>query len=179
MKRSFPRGAPVVKLSSLLVTALVLVVAGCGGGGKKTTSQATTAAAATTPATTAASTAPAVSAFGNKNCAQLVAMGTAFAHALEQATSGKGTATFSSYSKALQAMVSAAPSAIRGALSTIAAAFDTYVQAYTKLGIKQGSTPSVSQFAQIANAAKSLSSPKLQAAEQQLAAWAGSNCAGG
>ena len=163
------------------MVVLVIALAGCGGGGKS--SQTTTAATTTTQAaaTTSAGTTTTAAAlpFVTKNCSQLVSMGAAFANALAQATSGKSSAAFSNYAKALQAMVSAAPSEIRGALSTIAAAFATYVQAYTKLGIKPGTTPSVSQFGQLANAVKSLSSPKLQAAEQQLSAWAQKNCSAG
>ena len=76
----------------------------------------------------------------------------------------------------LKAMAQAAPSAIRGDFQTFEGAFHTYVQALAKIKLKAGSVPTAAQIAQLTNAAKSLDEPKLQAAEQHLAAWAQKNC---
>jgi len=45
-----------------------------------------------------------------------------------------------------------------------------------KAGLKPGQTPTPAQLAQLQAAAKTFSTPKLQAAEQHLTAWAKKNC---
>ena len=67
---------------------------------------------------------------------------------------------------------------MRGDFQTLADAFDTYVHALLKAGIKPGQAPTPAQIAKIQAAAKAFSSQKLRAAEQHLAAWAQKNCGG-
>jgi hypothetical protein len=69
-----------------------------------------------------------------------------------------------------------APAEIRGDFETFAAAFSGYAKALGNAGIKPGKTPTAAQIAALTAAAKSFSTPKLQAAEQHLAAWGQKNC---
>jgi hypothetical protein len=173
MRASFALGA---------VVALLLIASGCGGGSKKagssttTTSTATKASATTTTAAAAAkSSAPSFA--SAHNCVQLAALGAQVAKSL-QTTSGDFKATVANEDKVLQAMARAVPSEIRGDFETFASAFHTYFQALAKVGLKPGGTPTAAQIAQLSNASKSLSTAKLQAAEQHLSAWAQTNCGG-
>jgi hypothetical protein len=95
-----------------------------------------------------------------------------------QATSGNVQATIQNEDAVLQAMAQAAPSAIRSDFQTFANAFHTYLQAIAKLKLKAGSVPTAAQIAELTNAAKSLNTAKLQAAEAHLSAWAHKNCGG-
>jgi hypothetical protein len=158
---------------------VVALAAGCGGGGGKKASVApattTTAAAAksTTPAEKSKSSTPSFA--SAHNCAQLAALGAQVAKSL-QTTSGDFAATVANEDKILQAMTRAVPSEIRGDYKTFADAFHTYFQAIAKLKLQSGTAPTAAQITQLANAAKSLSTAKLQAAEQHLSAWASKNC---
>jgi hypothetical protein len=156
------------------VSALVCVVlaAGCGGSKKKSVSPATSSTSAATTTTSSAST---PSFATSKNCAQLEALGTKLAQAL-QSTSGSAETRLSNEAKLFQAYANAAPSEVRGDFQTLAAAFTTYLHALVKAGVKPGKIPTAAQIAQIQAAAKAFSSPKLQAAEQHLVAWAQKNC---
>ena len=62
-----------------------------------------------------------------------------------------------------------------GDFEAIASAFSSYAQALSKAGFKPGQTPTAAQIAALTNAAKSFNTPKLQAAEQHLAAWGQKN----
>ena len=168
-----------VKLMSVMVVAFVVVAGGCGGGSKKSASTTTTsAAAAGTGAATTQSTKTSTPTFASAhNCAQLAALGAQVAKSL-QPTAGDLQATVANEAKALQAMASAAPSQIRGDFETFVSAFNGYVQALAKVGLKAGATPTAAQIAQLGTAAKAFSAPKLQAAEQHLSAWAQANCGG-
>jgi hypothetical protein len=165
------------KLVSVLVVAFVVIAAGCGGASKKKSASPTTTATAvtTTLATTTTSAAPTFAT--SKNCAQLIGLGARFAKAL-QAASGKAGASIANEAKVFQAMAGAAPSQIRGDFETLAGAFNVYVHAFAKAGLKPGTVPTAAQLAQIETAAKTFSTPKLQAAEQHLSAWAQKNCGG-
>ncbi len=160
-----------------LAVALVVGTSACGGGGKKSASTTTAAAATTTNATStqAAKTTPSFA--SAHNCTQLKALGVKVAQSL-QATSGNGQAAVQNEDAVLHALAQAAPSEIRGDFQTFADAFHTYFQALAKLKLKAGSVPTAAQIAQVTNAAKSLNTAKLQAAEQHLSAWAQKNCGG-
>jgi hypothetical protein len=159
---------------AVLVLVLVVAVAGCGGGKKKSAAAATTAAATTT--TSAASTTAAAPSFASaKNCQQLAALGAKMSQAL-QASSGNGLNTLGGEANVFKALASAAPSEIRGDFETFAAAFSSYAKALGNAGIKPGKTPTAAQIAALTAASKSFSAPKLQAAEQHLAAWGQKNC---
>ncbi len=158
---------------SLLAVVLLAVGTACGGSAKKSASPTTTAAAATKQSTS--TVAPS---FGSaKNCVQLGALGAKIAQAM-QSSSGDAQTSIANEGKALQALASAAPGEIRGDFETFASAFTAYAQAFAKVGFKPGKVPTAAQLAQMATAAKALSTPKLQAAEQHLSAWAQKNCGG-
>jgi hypothetical protein len=170
------------KLGFLAVLlALAATVAGCGGSSKKSASSPTTpsttsvAPETTGPATTAKTATPTFATA--HNCQQLIALGQQFAKAVSS-TSGSEEARLSADTKALQAMAAAAPSDIRADFQTLAAAFDKFVQAYTKAGISPGKTPTASQLAQIEAASRSFSTAKLRTAERHLTTWAQKNCGG-
>ena len=155
----------------LAVTAIVcaVVAAGCGGSKKKSATSAKSA----TPTTSSNSAAPTFAT--SKNCAQLEALGTKLAQAL-QTTSGSVESRLTNEVKLFKDYANSAPSEVRGDFQTLAAALDTYVHALLKAGIKPGKVPTQAQIAQIQAAAKAFSTPKLQAAEQHLSAWAQKNC---
>jgi hypothetical protein len=157
-------------VKALAVTAVIcaLVAAGCGGSKKKSASPTTTASTTTTSSGTPkfATT---------KNCAQLEALGTKLAQSL-QTTSGSAEARLDKEAQVLHDYANAAPSEVRGDFQTLADAFDTYVHALLKAGIKPGQAPTPAQIAKIQAAAKAFSTQKLRAAEQHLAAWAQKNC---
>lgn len=177
----------------LIGVVVVLVAAGCGSSKKKTaahpvttttaaaattTSAATTTAATTTVAATTTATTPAAPSFAStKNCRQLASLAAQVAKSI-QPTSGDLQGTISAETKTLQALANAAPSDIRGDFQTFASAFSAYGNALVKAGLKPGVAPTAAQLAQLAAAAKGLSSAKLQAAEQHLSAWAQANCGG-
>jgi len=160
---------------SLLAVVLLVVVTACGGSAKKSASPTTTAAAATKQSTTTSTVSPSFA--SSKNCAQLMALGAKIAGAM-QPSSGNAQTSIANEAKALQALASAAPEEIRGDFETFASAFTAYIQAFEKVGLKAGKVPSAAQLAQMATAAKALSTPKLQAAEQHLSAWSQKNCGG-
>ena len=159
-----------------LAVALLAAASGCGGGSKKSASTTTAAAKTTTTASTqAAKTTPSFA--SAHNCGQLRSLGAQVAKSL-QASSGNLQATVQNEDAVLQALAKAAPSEIRSDFQTFADAFHSYIQAIAKLKLKAGSVPTAAQIAQLTNAAKSLSTAKLQAAEQHLSAWAQKNCGG-
>jgi hypothetical protein len=157
-------------VKALAVTAVIcaLVAAGCGGSKKKSASPTTTASTTTTSSGT-----PKFAT--SKNCAQLEALGTKLAQAL-QTTSGSAETRLNKEAQLLHDYANAAPSDVRGDFQTLADAFDTYVHALLKAGIKPGQAPTPAQIAKIQAAAKAFSTQKLRAAEQHLAAWAQKNC---
>jgi hypothetical protein len=158
---------------SLLAVVLLVVGTACGGSAKKSASPTTTAAAATTQSTSTVGR----SFSSTKNCVQLAALGAKIAQAM-QSSSGDAQTSIANEAKALQALASAAPEEIRGDFETFASAFTAYIQAFEKVGLKSGTAPTAAQLAQMATAAKALSTPKLQAAEQHLSAWSQKNCGG-
>jgi hypothetical protein len=159
-----------LKLVLIAVLALVFVVAGCGGGKKKSAAPATTAAKSTTTTNSAAP--PKFT--SAKNCQQLMALGAKVSQAI-QSSSGSAS-SIDNEVNAFKALANAAPAEIRGDFQTFAGAFAAYAQALAKAGFKPGKVPTAGQIAAMTAAAKSLSTPKLQAAEQHLSAWAQKNC---
>lgn len=173
-----------------LVLVLVVVAAGCGSKKKSAASGTTTTAAATTTAeatTTEAATTTTTSGGGGggtpsfasaKNCAQLASLGQKFSAAITAATGSGGQADLDKEQKLFKQFADAAPSDVRGDFETIAAAFSSVVDAFKKSGYTPGTgkVPSAEQLLKLESAAKEFSSPKLQAAEQHLTAWAGKNC---
>jgi hypothetical protein len=95
------------------------------------------------------------------------------------AQSSSGTTGVAAEAKIVQQAASAAPSAIRSDIETLAAAFTTYASALKKAGFKAGSTPSTTNYAALAQALQSLNAPKLRTAEQHVEAWAKKNCSSG
>jgi len=158
---------------SLLAVVLLVVVTACGGSAKKSASPTTTAATTTKESTSKVSPSFA----STKNCAQLMALGTKMAQAM-QPMSGNAQASITDEAKALQAVAGAAPEEIRGDFETFASAFTAYAQAFEKAGLKPGKVPTAAQLVHMATAAKAFSAPKLQAADQHLSAWAQKNCGG-
>jgi len=151
------------KLLAVAAIACVVVAAGCGGSSKKSASPRTTSSSATPKFAT------------SKNCAQLESLGTKLSQAL-QATSGSVETRLNKEAQLLHDYANAAPSDVRSDFQTLADAFDTYVHALLKAGIKPGQVPTQAQIAKIQAAAKEFSSAKLRTAEQHLAAWAQKNC---
>jgi hypothetical protein len=163
-----------VKPVAVALLVLVLLVAGCGGGKKKAAS--TTSGSATTAAATTTSKSSGTPSFASaKNCQDLAALGAKMSQAL-QAASGNGLSSLNDEANIFKAMASAAPSDIRGDFETFASAFSSYAQALSKAGFKPGQTPTAAQIAALTSASKSFNTPKLQAAEQHLAAWGQKNC---
>jgi hypothetical protein len=153
------------KLLAVAAAAFAVLAAGCGGSSKKSASPTT--------APTSSSGAPKFAT--SKNCAQLESLGTKLSQAL-QTTSGSVETRLNNEAKLLHDYANAAPSEVRGDFQTLADAFDTYVHALLKAGIKPGQVPTPAQIAKIQAAAKEFSSSKLRTAEQHLAAWAQANC---
>jgi hypothetical protein len=162
-------------LQLALVIGFLVAAGGCGGSSKKASAPATSAAASPTTTSGGATTTPSFK--SAHNCAQLASLGEQVAKSL-QATSGDLKGTLDNEDKLLQAMANAVPSEIRGDFRTFQQAFHDYLQAISKLNIKAGSVPSADQIAKLTSAAKAFSTPKLQAAEQHLSAWASKNCGG-
>jgi len=158
---------------AVLVLVLVLAVAGCGGGKKKSAAAATTAATTTTSAASTGAVTPSFA--SSKNCQQLAALGAKMSQAL-QASAGNGLSSLGDEANIFKTLASAAPAEIRGDFETFAAAFSGYAKALSNAGIKAGKTPTAAQIAALTAAAKAVSTPKLQAAEQHLAAWGQTNC---
>jgi hypothetical protein len=161
----------VVKVLAVTVMVCAVVAAGCGGSKKKSASPTTSSTSAATTTTSSATPKFATS----KNCAQLESLGTKLAQAL-QTTSGSVETRLTKEAQLLHDYANAAPSDVRGDFQTLADAFDTYVHALLKAGIKPGQVPTQAQIAKIQAAAKTFSTQKLRAAEQHLAAWAQANC---
>jgi hypothetical protein len=161
----------VLKVLAVTVVVCAVVAAGCGGSKKKSASPTTSSTSAGT--TTTGSAAPKFAT--SKNCAQLEALGTKLSQAL-QTTSGSAETRLNKEAQLLHDYANAAPSDVRGDFQTLADAFDTYVHALLKAGIKPGQAPTPAQIAKIQAAAKAFSTQKLRAAEQHLAAWAQKNC---
>ena len=158
---------------AVLVVVLVLVVAGCGGGKKKSAASASTEAATTTSQASTGAVTPSFA--STKSCAQLAALGAKMSQAL-QAGAGNGLSSLGAEANIFKTLASAAPAEIRGDFATFAAAFSGYAKALGNAGIKPGHTPTAAQIAALTAAAKSFSTPKLQAAERHLAAWGQKNC---
>jgi hypothetical protein len=158
---------------AVVVLVLVLAVAGCGGGKKKSAAATTAAATATTSAASTGAAAPSFA--STKNCQQLSALGAKMSQAL-QASAGNGLSSLGDEANIFKTLASVAPAEIRGDFETFAAAFSGYAKALGNAGIKPGKTPTAAQIAALTAAAKSFSTPKLQAAEQHLAAWGQKNC---
>ena len=157
------------KLLAVTAVVFVAIAAGCGGSKKKSASP-------TTRSTPGAVTTTSSSDFATStNCAQLVALGTKLAQAL-QSTSGSAETRIENEAKVFRQFADAAPSDVRGDFQTLADAFTTYIHALEKAGLKPGKVPTQVQIAQIQAAAKAFSTPKLRAAEQHLTAWAQKNC---
>jgi hypothetical protein len=161
------------KLLAVSAVVFVVIAAGCGGSKKKSASPPTTSSTSSASTTTSSSGAPKFAT--SKNCAQLEALGTKLAQAL-QTTSGSTEDKLNNEVKLFHDYANSAPSEVRGDFQTLADALDTYVHALLKAGIKPGKIPTQAQIAQIQAAAKAFSTQKLQAAERHLATWAQKNC---
>lgn len=154
-------------LLATAVLALGLAVAGCGSKKSATSTTTTTAAA---PVTTSA----AAGAFTSSgNCRHLIQLGVRVSQAIT--ASGSNTSS-KSVAQAYDRLADGAPAAIRGDLKTLAGALKTYAAALAKTGAKPGTTQSAAQVAALQNAAKSLTDPKMQAAEQHLTTWVTTHC---
>jgi hypothetical protein len=160
------------KLLAVSAVVLAVVAAGCGGSKKKSVSPATSPTSTGSTTTTSSGTPKFAT---SKNCAQLEALGTKLAQAL-QTTSGSTEEKLTNEVKLFHDYANSAPSEVRGDFQTLADALDTYVHALLKAGIKPGKIPTQAQIAQIQAAEKAFSTQKLQAAEQHLSAWAQKNC---
>ncbi len=180
---------------------LVLAVAAAGCGGSSTSgSPATTSVAATTSVTATSSTggsmttsssssssssasssssssSSSTSFASTKNCSQLVSLGTKLSQSLE-AQSGSGATALQAQANVIKQAASAAPSAIRGDIETLAAAFSTYASKLKASGFKPGSTPTATQLAGLAAVLQSFSTPKVRTAAQNIETWAKKNCKG-
>jgi hypothetical protein len=158
------------KLFAVMTVVCAVVATGCGGSKKKSASPTTTSSSA--PPTTG-SGAPKFAT--SKNCAQLETLGTKLSQALQTST-GSVETRLNKEAQLLHDYANAAPSDVRADFQTLADAFDTYVHALLKAGIKPGQVPTQAQIAKIQAAAKEFSSSKLRTAERHLAAWAQANC---
>ena len=164
-----------MKPVAVALLVFVVLVAGCGGG-KKKSAASTTSGSATTAAVTTTSKSSGTPSFASaKNCKDLAALGAKMSQAL-QAASGNGLSSLNDEANIFKAMASAAPSDIRGDFETFASAFSAYAEALSKAGFKPGKTPTAAQIAALTKASQSFNTPKLQAAEQHLAAWGQSHC---
>jgi hypothetical protein len=94
---------------------------------------------------------------------------------MDSASSG-GKFNLSAATAAYKNMANAAPSAIRPDLEVLASAFSAYASDLAKVGFTSGKTPSTTQLAEIAAAAKEFTAPKLEAASKAIQAWAVKNC---
>jgi hypothetical protein len=166
----------VFKLLGVAAVVCALVAAGCGGSKKKSASPPTTTSPPSTSAPTTSTTSSGSPTFAtSKNCAQLEALGTKLAQAL-QTSSGSTEDKLNNEVKLFHDYANSAPSEVRGDFQTLADALDTYVHALLKAGIKPGTVPTQAQIAQIQAASKAFDTQKLRTAEQHLSAWAQKNC---
>lgn len=148
-----------------LAVVLLALAAGCGGSATKGSQPA-----ATHTATTGAS-APS---FTTRNCAKLARLGETFANALQASTTG--SATLADEAAAFGAMADAAPGEIRAEFHTLADAFAGYADAMKSAGLTLGQTPTPTQIARLAEAAKTFGNANVKAAEEKISAWAAANC---
>ena len=173
-------------VATALGALLVALATGCGSSKKSSASPpaapTTTAAATTTEATTTDTTSTTTSSSSGakpsfastKNCAQLASLASQIAKSATP--NANGTVDLSREVDAMKALAAAAPSEIKGDFQTFADAFANFAKVYGSNGFKPGTAPTAAQIAKLTAAAKSLSTPKLQAAEQHLSAWASTNC---
>lgn len=167
------RLTPVPVVLGLAVMALA---AGCGGSSGKQAA-ATSSTGATEPAATVESTTtePSATVATTKNCDELLALGARMTKAL-QATSGDAETDLARQAKAFEALAKEVPSEIRGDFEIFASSFDQLARAMAKVGIKPGVAPTPAQIAAMQTTLLSFSTPKLQAAEQHISAWAQKHC---
>lgn len=162
-------------LVALAVLGVVVGAAGCGG--KKTSAPPDTTAAATTTTSVTATAVASAQAFSSvRNCQKLQQLGAEFSRAI---TANGGSTSSQAMAKAYANFADHAPKELRSDFKTLSGAFKAYLEALTKAGYKPGSTPTTAELAALANAAKSFTSPKMQAAEQHLTAWVQHNCSSG
>lgn len=162
-----------LRITALLLTAVVVMVAAGCGGGKKVSIP--TISIPTNPQTT-----PTVSSTGSfasaKNCLAFANLAANIASAMSPASGGGSSLQNSTH--VLQAIAAAAPSAIKGDLQTVATDFGSYVQALQSSGYNPSQTtpPTAAEMAAIAHGAQVFSSAKFLQASHHLTAWEQQNC---
>ena len=165
----------------VLAVLLAVVAAGCGAKKKVVAVQVSTTTATTTTAsggtTTTSSGTIKITKFATSgNCARLEAMAVNVAKSINPSS---GQVDPQKYADAIEKMADAAPSDIKSDFKTFADAYSTLVKAYTSSGYTPGKVPTATQIAKLSAAAKTLSTPKVQAAVQHLSAWGRKNCSVG
>jgi len=170
------------------ILVVVAAAAGCGGGSKSSSPPTTTSASTTSSSSSSSSTSSSASSSSSssssvtssgstKNCSKLVALGSKVSQSL-LTQSSSGITSLQSESKAVQAAAASAPAAIKSDVETLAAAYANYATQLKKAGFKPGSTPTAAQIAAFVAAIQKDTTPKLNAAIQNIEAWAKKNCNG-
>lgn len=168
---------------SILVVALALVAAGCGGGDDEssgvdeTTVEETTATEETTSEETTTDTSggdiDGAFAWASEDCQSLVKAYVGLSAAIAAASGGQDVSgdieEFANY-------VDEVPEEIRADVETIAAAYGTFVDELEKVGYEPGQIPSADQLQALEAASKSVGTPEVQAASENLSAWTDKNC---
>lgn len=159
------------RIAALPLVGAAILLAGCGSSGKKV------AVTVTSGTTTSVST---VSVGGSSgDCKKVADLGKQLTSSLSAASTGNGGdvgAQAEATAKAFKQFADQAPSSVKGDFETFATAFQHYADAIKGVHFKKGQVPSASDLSKLATAAKALTKPDLQKAEQHLLAWGRKNC---
>ena len=166
---------------AVLLIATVVAVAGCGGESKSSTPPpVTVTVAASTPTTTttaAPTTTTTTTTSGlSGDCLKLATQGQQLSQALSGLSAGSTPAAIGKAADAYKAFAAQAPSEIRPAFQTIAAAFSKIAEAIKGFNYKAGGTPDPATLQKLQEVGTAFSAPDILAAEQKIAAWATSHC---
>jgi len=163
-----------LRLTSVLLVALVVLVAGCGGSSKKSASTNTesTATQTTSAETTATETTAGTSNSGSAvDCPQLANLSKKYAAAF---SSMGANADMGQVAQSLEDFASQVPAEIRPDVQVIAGVFKEYAKAME--GYKAGTTPTPKQLAKLQAAGTLFNQKKVTDASAHIQAWMKATC---
>jgi hypothetical protein len=164
------------RLAPILLVALALLVAGCGGSDDSAAPAEETTAAQTNasePTTTTSETEDASTSFASaENCTQLANLSAA----MSQAITASAENDLDAQAKLFQEFADQSPEEIRSDFQVIAKAFSTYLEAYAKIDLEPGATPTPAQIAELTRVAQAFSQADVQQASTNISAWVAKNC---
>jgi predicted RND superfamily exporter protein len=168
------RGILRLRLTSILLVALVVLVAGCGGSSKKSASTNTesTATQTTSAETTATETTAGTSNSGSAvDCTQLANLSKKYTAAF---SSMGANADMGQVAQSLDDFAAQVPAEIRPDMQVIADVFKEYAKAME--GVSAGTATTPEQVAKLQKLSTLLSQKKVTQATQHLQAWMQATC---